>query len=86
MLCVNILTTKRYINLIIKLKSKIQLSKYNYVLHVPGELVVSIGTQLLSVSGTHPSLQEQIIVRKGTVSTTEQMAVEAQGLNSKQGF
>jgi hypothetical protein len=52
----------------------------------PGGLVVSIGTQLLSVSGIQPSLQEQIIVLKGTVSTTEQMAVLAQGLSSKQGF
>jgi hypothetical protein len=37
----------------------------------PGGLVVSIGTQLRSESGIHPSLHEQIIVRKGTVSTTE---------------
>ena len=48
----------------------------------PGEFVVSIGTQLRSVSGIQPSLQEQIIVLNGVVSTTEQMALAAQGFSS----
>jgi len=52
----------------------------------PGGLGVSMGTQLLSVSGIQPSLHEQIMVLKGTVSTTEQIAVEAHGFSSKQGF
>ena len=45
-----------------------------------------MGTQLLSVSGTQPSLHEQIMVLNGTVSTTEQMAELAHGFSSKQGF
>jgi hypothetical protein len=45
----------------------------------PGVFVVSTGAQLRSVSGIHPSRQEQIIVRNGTVSTTEQTAVTSQG-------
>ena len=38
------------------------------------------------MSGTHPVRHEQIMVRNGTVSTTEQTAVASQGFNSKQGL
>jgi hypothetical protein len=46
----------------------------------------STGLQLVSVSGTQPSLQEQIIVLKGRLFTTEQMAVTSQGERAMHGF
>ena len=52
----------------------------------PGGFSMGIGTQLRSVSGTQPVRHEQIMVRKGTVSTTEQTAVASHGFSSKQGF
>ena len=52
----------------------------------PGGFSIGIGTQERSVSGTHPVRHEQIMVRNGTVSTTEQTAVASQGFNSKQGL
>ena len=48
----------------------------------PGGFSSCTGLQLRSVTGTQPGRHEQIMVRKGTVSTTLQMAVESQGLSS----
>jgi len=52
----------------------------------PGGLGRSTGLHFVWVSGTQPSLQEQIIVLKGRLFTTVQMAVTSQGERDRQGF
>ena len=52
----------------------------------PGGLGSSTGLHLVWVSGTQPSLQEQIMVLKGRLLTTVQMAVWSHGEREKHGF
>ena len=52
----------------------------------PGGLGRSTGTQLVSVSGTQPSLHAQIMVRNGRLLTTVHMAVTWQGDSERHGF